>query len=132
MKIFINFFNAVCGKVRLFGFCPVPDWAKEMNCAVTVCDADCNIIYMNDLSRATFASYGADLVGRNLMEFHAGRSQDIIRRLLAEGGSNSYTISKQGRRKLIYQTAWRKDGEVAGLVELSIVLPDDMPHYDRG
>lgn len=111
---------------------PVPDWAKEMNCAVTVCDADCNIIYMNDLSRATFASYGADLIGRNLMEFHAGRSQDIIRRLLAEGGSNSYTISKQGRRKLIYQTAWRKDGEVAGLVELSIVLPDDMPHYDRG
>ena len=90
---------------------PVPDWAKEMNCAVTVCDADCNIIYMNDLSRATF---------------------DIMRRLLAEGGSNSYTISKQGRRKLIYQTAWRKDGEVAGLVELSIVLPDDMPHYDRG
>ena len=24
----------------------LPDWAKAMNCAVTVCDADCNIIYM--------------------------------------------------------------------------------------
>lgn len=111
---------------------PVPDWAKEMNCAVTVCDADCNIIYMNDLSRATFASYGADLVGRNLMEFHVGRSQDIIRRLLAEGGEQQLYNQQAGTSQLIYQTAWRKDGEVAGLVELSIVLPDDMPHYDRG
>ena len=43
-----------------------------------------------------------------------------------------YTISKHGQRKLIYQTPWREDGEVRGLVEISIVLPDEMPHYDRG
>lgn len=110
----------------------IPDWAKELNCAVTVCDADCRIIYMNDTSRATFASHGTDLIGHSLMEYHSDRSKEIIRRLLAEGGTNAYTISKQGRRKLIYQTPWRRDGQVAGLVELSIVLPDEMPHYDRG
>lgn len=109
----------------------LPDWAKEMNCAVTVCDADCNIIYMNDLSRKTFASRGDNLIGHNLMEYHNERSKGIIRRLLAEGGVNCYTIEKAGLRKMIYQTAWKRDGEVAGLVEISMVIPNEMPHYIR-
>lgn len=108
----------------------MPDWAKEMNCAVTVCDADCNIIYMNDKSRETFAKRG-DLIGKNLMECHSDRSKEIIRRLLTEGGSNSYTIHKDGVKKMIYQTAWRIDGRVAGLVEISMVIPEEMPHYIR-
>lgn len=111
----------------------IPDWAMGMNCAVTVCDADCRIIYMNQRSRDTFAARGgADLIGHNLMDYHNERSQAIIRRLLAEGGTNAYTIEKQGLRKLIFQTAWRlPDGSVGGLTELSIVLPDELPHYVR-
>lgn len=27
----------------------IPDWAKEMNCAVTVCDKEDIILYMNDI-----------------------------------------------------------------------------------
>lgn len=27
----------------------IPDWAKEMNCAVTVCDKEGIILYMNDI-----------------------------------------------------------------------------------
>ncbi len=111
----------------------VPDWAMRMNCAVTVADADCNIIYMNERSRHTFAGRGgAALIGRNLMEFHNDNSKAIIRRLLADGGTNCYTIEKEGQRKMIFQSAWRDDaGRVAGLVELSMVIPDDMPHYIR-
>ena len=30
------------------------EWAKEMNCAVTVCDAEGIIIYMNDKSREIY------------------------------------------------------------------------------
>lgn len=111
----------------------LPDWAFRMNCAVTVCDADCNIIYMNEKSRATFAARGgADLIGHNLMDYHNDRSKGIIRRLLADGGVNCYTIEKEGLRKMIYQTAWRSDdGAVAGLVEISMVIPEEMPHYVR-
>lgn len=110
----------------------MPDWAKEMNCAVTVCDADCKIIYMNDLSRRTFAEpRGMDLIGHNLAEFHNERSRAIIARLLEEGGVNVYTIEKGDVRKMIYQTAWKEDGKVAGLVELSMVLPQEIPHYVR-
>ena len=58
-------------------------------------------------------------------------AKEIIRNLLETGGSNAYTIEKEGLRKMIYQTAWRIDGEVAGLVEISMVIPTDMPHYIR-
>lgn len=57
---------------------------------------------------------------------------EIIRGLLDSGGSNAYTIEKKGLRKMIYQTAWKVDGKVAGLVEISMVIPSDMPHYVRG
>ena len=67
-------------------------------------------------------------------------------RILSEGVTNSYTISKKGQRKLIHQTPWYKetgdtardaqDGPsgrtIAGIIELSIVIPEEMPHYDRG
>ncbi len=102
-----------------------------MNCAVTVCDARGTIIYMNAKARETYRSHG-DLIGHNLLACHSPRSQEIIRSLLETGGSNSYTIHKQGQRKMIYQTAWRRDGVVAGLVEISMVIPEQMPHYDRG
>ena len=62
-----------------------------------------------------------------------GIYQTHIDRLLAEGGRNVYTIDKAGQKKLIFQSAWRDgSGEVAGLVELSLVLPEGMPHYVRG
>lgn len=111
----------------------LPDWAYGMNCAVTVADANGKIIYMNDRSRATFAARGGEkLIGTNLMEHHQERSKEIIRRLLAEGGVNCYTIYKEGQKKMIYQTAWKNtDGTVGGLVEISMVIPEEMPHYIR-
>lgn len=110
----------------------IPDWAMGLNCAITACDADARIIYMNRLSRDTFASGTADLIGRSLFDCHSPRSAEIIRNLLATGGVNCYTITKQGRRKMIYQSAWRTpDGTIGGLVEISMVIPADMPHYDR-
>ena len=111
----------------------MPDWAFDTNCAITVADAECNIIYMNRLSRETFQKRGgADLIGKNLMDYHNERSRGIIRRLLEEGGTNAYTIEKNGQRKMIYQSAWRNEkGEVAGLMEISMVIPAEMPHYVR-
>lgn len=107
------------------------EWAKGMNCAVTVCDADGIIVYMNDKARETYKKHG-DLIGKNLYDCHSERSRGIIRRILATGGSNAYTIEKQGVHKVIYQTAWKKDGRVAGIVEISMVTPADLPHYVRG
>ena len=105
-------------------------WADEIDLAVTICDADCRILYMNDRSRATFAHHG-DIIGHDLLQYHPAHAREKILRMLAEGIDNAYTITKGGMKKLIFQTPWRRDGVVAGLVELSMVLPENMPHFDR-
>ena len=106
---------------------------NESPFAVTVCDKEGIIIYMNEKSKLTFASYGGgELIGRNLMDCHPEAAQIKITELLKLRERNAYTIEKNGRRKLIYQTPWYADGEFAGLIELSLELPDEMPHFRRG
>ncbi|MBQ2980051.1 MAG: PAS domain-containing protein [Bacteroidaceae bacterium] len=105
-------------------------WSEEMNCAVTVCDTEGIILYMNEKARQTFARHG-DLIGKNMFDCHSPASQAKIRELLATGGTNAYTIEKEGLHKVIYQTAWRENGVVKGLVEISMVVPAEMPHYVR-
>ncbi|MBK7212793.1 MAG: PAS domain-containing protein [Bacteroidales bacterium] len=110
----------------------MPDWAKEFPYAITVCDTQAIIIYMNDRSAETFVNDGGqDLIGRSLYDCHSPHSNDIIRELLATGKSNIYSIEKNGRKKLICQAPWFKGGVIAGLVEISIILPDPMPHFIR-
>lgn len=41
----------------------LPLWAEQTNCAITVCDCDGIIIYMNERARETFASHGP-LIGK--------------------------------------------------------------------
>ena len=106
------------------------DFFKEINVSITISDTEGNVVYMNDKAKETFASHG-DMVGKSLIPCHSERSRGIIAELLRTGGSNAYTIQKNGLRKMIYQTAWKENGEVAGLVEISMVIPEDMPHYVR-
>lgn len=109
----------------------IPNWAHELPIAITVTDAEANIIYMNDKSVATFEKYG-DIMGQSLYDCHSPASAIIIRKLLAEGGTNTYSIEKNGIKKLIWQSAWFTEGKISGLVEISIVLPEDMQHHIRG
>jgi hypothetical protein len=44
---------------------------------------------------------------------------------------NVYTIEKNGIKKLIYQSPWFEKGEMKGLVELSLEIPFNMPHFIR-
>lgn len=106
------------------------EWAKTMNCAVTVCNAEGIILFMNEKAQKTFEKYGS-LIGQNLFNCHAPSSQEKIKELLASGGSNAYTIEKGSIKKMIYQTAWFSNEKVAGLVELSMEIPQEMPHFIR-
>ena len=116
------------------------DFYKGLNIAITVSDKDGNVIYQNDSS----IEVNGDARGRNLEQCHNPRSWEMIRHMIDDDATNVYTISKKGKKKLIYQTPWYDEsgevrgdnGEVkrepAGLVEFSIILPEEMPHYDRG
>ncbi|MDX9957664.1 MAG: PAS sensor protein [Clostridia bacterium] len=112
---------------------PMPDWIRAFPGAVTVSNCEHRIVYMNDKATDTWAGRGGkDLLGTDLLACHTERSRAIIDRLLTEGGTNIYTIEKQGQKKLIYQTVWKDEaGQTAGLVELSLIIPMDMPHYVR-
>ena len=107
------------------------NWAEGMACAVTAADKDGVIRYMNRRAMETYRKHG-DLIGKSLYDCHGERAAGIIRRLLADGGTNAYTIEKGGVRKMIYQTATTDaEGRVTGIVEVSMVIPEELPHYVR-
>jgi transcriptional regulator with PAS, ATPase and Fis domain len=107
-------------------------WADFIDVAITVCDRDGLIVAMNERSKESFAEDGGgDLIGKSLFACHEPESAETIRRLIREGAANTYTIEKNGVHKLICQTPWYEDGAVAGLVELSIILPASLPHHVR-
>jgi len=110
----------------------IPDWATGFPYAITVCDTNAIILSMNEKSAGTFSTKGGnELIGKSLYDCHSPASCEIIKELLATGKSNIYTIEKNGVRKLICQAPWYTDGNIAGLVEISIVLPESMPHFIR-
>ena len=105
--------------------CPWGDHLKT--CAITVCDCAGVALYQNHRS----IEVNGDVRGQSMIPCHSERSRQIIERLLQNGENNAYTIEKRGLRKLIYQTPWYADGAVAGLVEFSLEIPVEMPHYVR-
>ncbi|MCX6554172.1 MAG: PAS domain-containing protein [Candidatus Aminicenantes bacterium] len=107
-------------------------WMNGIDVAVTVCDRAGIIVYMNDQAMRTFSPEGDKvLLGKNLWACHPEAANEKIRRLMETGADNSYTIEKNGLRKLIHQVAWRENGELAGLVEFSFVIPRVLPHFVR-
>ncbi len=105
---------------------------EQFPVALTITDLEGTIVYMNEKSAEVNAKGGGkDLIGKQVRDCHNERSRAIIEQLF-KGEFNAYTIEKKGVRKLIYQAPWRVEGDVRGLVELSIILPDgEMPHYVR-
>ncbi len=108
------------------------DWASELPSAVTITNKDGIIVYMNNKSVDTFANDGGSgLIGQNLYDCHNEHSNHIIQNITDSKLPNIYTIEKKGIKKLIYQSPYFSDGVFAGLVEISIVLPEDMQHFNR-
>jgi PAS domain-containing protein len=108
------------------------DWIEELPAAVTLCDREGVILEMNARAALTFAADGGKaLIGRNVLDCHPPAARAKLERLLASGETNVYTIEKRGVKKLIWQSPWSQGGEVRGVVELSIELPRDVPHFLR-
>ncbi len=108
------------------------EWVEEFPAAVTVIDKGGIVIAMNAKSAATFASDGGrNLIGKSVYDCHSPTSQQKLRELIQTEGRNIYTIEKKGIKKLIYQGPWYQNGKFSGIVELSIEIPFEMPHFIR-
>jgi PAS fold len=110
-----------------------PKWIEGLPAAVTVTAADGTILAMNARSRETFAGDGGGaLVGRSVFDCHPEPARGKTAGLYASQQPNQYTIRKDGRKKIVHQLPWFEDGAFAGYVEISIPIPDELPHFDRG
>ncbi len=108
------------------------EWIKEFPGSVTVCDPNGIILAMNDKSAKIHEKDGGyALIGKSLLDCHKDAALEKVEQLLASHEKNVYTIEKNGMKKLIFQSPWFKDGEYAGLVELSFEIPFEMPHFVR-
>ena len=108
------------------------EWAEEFNGAITVCDTEGIIVYMNQYSIKQFVKYGGEkLIGTNLIDCHPEPSKTKLKQMLKQPSENMYTTEKNGVKKIILQTPWMRDDKFCGIVELSFQLNADMPHFIR-
>lgn len=106
------------------------EYFNEVPYSVTICDKDGKILEMNDMA-VNVLSHGQQIIGQNLLDCHPEPARTKLAEMLKNHNVNAYTIEKNGKKKLIYQSPWFKDGEFAGYIELSMEIPMEMPHYVR-
>jgi transcriptional regulator with PAS, ATPase and Fis domain len=108
------------------------DWYEETPASITVTDAEGTIRMMNASAREVFASDGgAALIGRSVFDCHPEPALTRTRELYRDRAANHYTIQKDGVRKIIHQLPWFREGAFAGFVEISISIPESLPHFQR-
>lgn len=108
------------------------NWADGFDGAITVCNREGIIVYMNDFSIKQFEKYGGNkLMGTNLLDCHPEPSKSKLKEMLQEPMNNMYTTEKNGIKKLIRQTPWMLNGEFVGVVEISFQLDLNMQNHIR-
>ena len=107
-------------------------WAREFAAGITVCDTEGTIIEMNDRSAQMFREQGGRaLLGSNVLDCHPETARAKLAQLMEQRRASTYTTGKGGRRMLIHQAPWFRDGQYAGFVEIVLALPEEMPHFVR-
>lgn len=107
-------------------------WLDAFPGAITATDENGIITDMNKASRERpEMQVGYDLVGHSAITCHKEPTQTKVRKLYEQQKSNIYSITKDGKKQLVYQAACFKDGKFSGIVELVLDLPGVVPHFNR-
>jgi PAS domain-containing protein len=107
-------------------------WLDSVAVSVVACDTAGVCIYMNERACQIFAKDGGRaLLGHSLIDCHPEPARSRLLDMLRTPRANGYTVEKAGRKKLIHQTPFLRDGVFAGVVEIAIELPEQIPHFVR-
>ncbi|MCD6355940.1 MAG: hypothetical protein J7L66_01535 [Anaerolineaceae bacterium] len=108
------------------------DWFKILPIGIMISNAEGTILEMNDKCVENYSGAGGNaLLGKNAITCHQGASLEKVKKLYNHPFLNVYTINKKGKKKLIYQCPYFIDSEFAGMIELSLPIPEDIPHFNR-
>lgn len=108
------------------------DWYKVFPGAITVTDETGQIIEMNDASAAMFKKDGGyELIGSNAIACHPERTRAKVQKIYDTQSFNIYSITKNGKKQLVYQAPYFIDNRFSGIVEILLDLPENIPHFDR-
>lgn len=104
------------------------NYLNTVNFAATVCDKEGIVLYQNERA----IKRDGDVAGKNLYDCHGEEAGQMIRHMIETGSANTYQTVRNGKHKLVHQTPWYDEGgAVAGLIEMAIDLPDNIPVLDR-
>ncbi len=107
-------------------------WFKVFPGAITVTDAEGIILSMNEKSAEMFKNDGGyELIGHNAITCHKEPTQTKVRKIYQTQKPNIYSIQKNGKKQLIYQTPYFVEGKFSGVVEICLDMPDEVPHFNR-
>jgi transcriptional regulator with PAS, ATPase and Fis domain len=107
-------------------------WTNNVQIAITVADENGRITEMNQTSIDTFASDGgARLIGTDVFACHPEPSKSQLTQMYLHPQPNHYTIQKNGKKKIIHQLPLFDGTKFKGYVEISIPIPDELPHFNR-
>ncbi|WP_321996091.1 hypothetical protein [Draconibacterium orientale] len=108
------------------------NWMDGFEGAITVCNTEGIIVYMNDFSIRQFEKYGGEkLLGTNLLDCHPEPSKTKLREMLVTPTENTYATEKNGVAKVVTQKPWMEHGKFCGVVELSFEFPSGMVNHVR-
>ena len=108
------------------------NWSDEFEGAITICNAEGVITYMNETSIKQFSKYGGgNLLGTNLLDCHPEPSRSKLVEMLRTPIRSTYTVEKNGIKKIIHQTPLYEKGIFSGVVEISFEIPQPLPHFIR-
>ena len=107
-------------------------WLDGFAVSIMVMDAEGKVLYMNDAADEVFKKFGGkNMVGSDISQCHKASSMITIKEMMENDSTNVYSIEKNGQKKIIYQAPWYEEGRVAGLVTMSLAVPEKIPHHER-
>ena len=108
-------------------------WLDLVDLPFTACDAEGIICYMNEASIRLLDAYGGKkFLGKNLMDCHPPKAREAIKEMYKSGVTKtSIKEDEEGKRTLVYRVPWGKDGEIQGLLEISLPLPESLFNPQR-
>lgn len=105
------------------------DYLENVAFAATVCNKEGIVLYQNAIARQR----DGEVIGKNLYNCHSPKTGEKIRMIMETGMNNSYEVIHHGKHYFVHHTPWFEEpgGELSGLIELDIEIPDTHPTFNR-